>query len=100
MSVLDKNNKSKKSYFSALEDTSIDMTKTPNSLEELKKAARGNVQNKTKKSRGRPKSELQDKEVVSLFLTKEQKQQLRQRAKKADLPMTKYIMIKVFGLDI
>lgn len=96
MSVLNK--KGKKSYFSALEDTSIDMTKTPNSLEELKKAGRGN--NKPKKPRGRPKSELQDKEVVSLFLTKEQKEELRQRAKKADLPMSKYIMIKIFGLDI
>lgn len=108
MSVFDdKKTKSKKSYFAAtsIEDTSIDMTKIPKSIDELKKAGRGeqrqNTSAKPKGKRGRPKSEhIQEKESILVFLTKEQKAELKRRAEKADLSMTKYITIKVFGIDI
>lgn len=104
MSVFDKNKKNSKKGFAFVEDKSIDLNQTPKSIEELNKAGRGSLKKDTTKPKGkvgRPKLEhIQEKEVVSLFLTKEQKEELRQRAKKADLPMTKYIMIKIFGLDI
>lgn len=109
MSVFDnKNKKNSKKNFAFVEDKSIDLNQTPKSIEELNKAGRGSQRKDTattiakpKGKAGRPKLEhIQEKEVVSLFLTKEQKEELRQRAKKADLPMTKYIIIKLFGLDI
>ena len=107
MSVFDddKKSKGKKQYFVFPEDTSIDTTKTPESLEELKKAGRGEKRNANAKSqkrgRGRPKLEhTQEKEPVMVFLTKEQKDELKRRAEKANLSMSKYITLKVFGLDI
>ena len=106
MSVFDDNkkNKSKKQYFgiTSVNDTSVEQE--PKSLEELKKAGRGEARNSKpqgqKRGRGRPKLEhTQEKEFVMIVLTKEQKDELKRRAEKANLSMSKYIMVKIFGVD-
>ena len=108
MSVFDNNkkNKSKKQYFAAtsIDDTSTDTAPTPKSLDELVKGGRGEARNSKpqgqKRGRGRPKLEhTQEKEFVMIVLTKEQKDELKRRAEKANLSMSKYIMLKVFGFD-
>ena len=99
MSVFD--DKNKKSKLNFPDDESIDTEQAPKNLEELNKSGRG-ASTKAKKSSGRPKlaeSESQTKHGVMLYLTEEQKNKLREKAKKANLPMSHYIMVKLFGID-
>lgn len=93
MSVFDDNkkNKSKKQYFgiTSVNDTSVEQE--PKSLEELKKAGRGEARNN--------KAQKPKKTGFWVYLNEEQKENLQARAKKANLSMSKYIMVKIFGVD-
>lgn len=83
---------------------SVDTTKTPSSVDEPKKARRGRPQKqktpaKPKGKGGRPKEhDKNEKEIVVFYLNKEQKEELRRRAKKANLPISSYIIVKLFGV--
>lgn len=83
---------------------SVDTKKTPSSLDEPKKARRGrprkqNTPTKPKGKGGRPKIQnKEEKESVIFHLNKEQKNELRRRAKKANLPVSSYIIVKLFGV--
>ena len=102
---------SDKKKFAFIENESIDLSQTPSSLEELKLSGRGGskASNSTKESkqpkasqgkRGRPKSENKDKKhSVVIHLNDKQKEMLMAKAKNANLPMSNYIVIKLFGIE-
>ena len=97
----ERKNKSKKQYFATTtNDTSTEQT--PKSFDEpIKDGDEASNSNPQEKGYGRPKLERsQNKESVMIFLTKEQKDELRHRAEKANLSMSKYVMLKIFGLNI
>lgn len=52
-------------------------------------------------TRGRPKKAKQDlkTEPVIVYMTKEQKESLQEKAEKSSLSVSKYILLKVFGLE-
>ena len=103
---------SNKKKFAFVEDDSIDLSQTPSSLEELKLSGRGGskASSATKSElkqpkasqgkRGRPKSENKDKQhSVVIHLNDKQKEMLMAKAKNANLPMSNYIVIKLFGIE-
>lgn len=98
----EKKNKSKKQYFATTTTNDTSTEQTPKSFDEpIKDSDGASNSNPQEKKYGRPKlKRSQNKESVMIFLTKEQKDELRRRAEKANLSMSKYVMLKIFGLDI
>lgn len=88
-----------KKKFAFVDDESIDTNEMPKNLQELNKSGRGIKKDENQKKSGRPLKNDEDKrESLMLYLTKEQKDELRLRAKNANLPMNAYIVVKLFGV--
>ncbi|MCT7471182.1 hypothetical protein N5T90_09865 [Aliarcobacter cryaerophilus] len=51
--------------------------------------------------KGRPKLELDElkQEQIVIYLTKEQKDEITKKAKQSSLSVSKYVMLKVFGIN-
>lgn len=98
-SVFNNNKNKKKSSFAFVEDNSNEEKKAK-TLEEFTNGGRG--QNKrVPNPKGRPKvveDELK-KEVILIYATKKQKEELVERAQKNNLSVSKYISVKIFGLE-
>lgn len=95
MGVLNKNQKTKLNFI----DNDDTDSKTAKNLNELNKSGRGA---KKKGKVGRPKmdeSKKQTKRPLLIQLSDEQKAKLEEKAKKANLSMNAYIIVKLFGVD-
>jgi hypothetical protein len=51
--------------------------------------------------KGRPKVDKDDlkQEQIVIYLTKEQKDEITKKAKQSSLSVSKYVMLKVFGIN-
>ena len=90
--------KNEKKSFAFVEDNSVD--NESKELNEFVSSARGETK-KALNPRGRPKlnkDELKEEQIV-IYLTKEQKDEITKKAKQSSLSVSKYVMIKVFGLS-
>lgn len=104
MSIFDKKSEEKKEQSKINKKFAFPEDKNFNNefdnLDDFVKSGRG--QNKTSlNSKGRPKLDEENlkNETVMIYLTREQKEQLQEKAKKASLSVSKYILVKVFGID-
>lgn len=89
-------NKKPKLNFIDNDDTD---SKVAKSLNELNKSGRGA---KKKGKVGRPKMDESKKQVkrpLLIQLSDEQKAKLEEKAKKANLSMNAYVIVKLFGVD-
>lgn len=84
--------------FAFVEDNSIEPKEK--NLEEFVSSGRGQTR-KSLNPKGRPKlkKEYRKEETIMIYLTKEQKDVLTEKAKKASLSVSKYVILKVFGMD-
>ena len=87
-----------KKSFAFVEDKSV-----KNSIKELDdfvSFARGETK-KVLNPKGRPKLEQDElkQEQIVIYLTKEQKDEITKKAKQSSLSVSKYVMIKVFGIN-
>lgn len=102
MSVFDKKDENKKENKAGTKKSFAFVENKEEKAQSLEKFVKKPSQKliEDKKPRGRPKL-LNKKEKIGVwvYLTKEQKQELEIRAKEANLSSSKYIMIKLFGLD-
>ena len=90
--------KNEKKSFAFVEDNSID--NESKQLDEFVSSARGESK-KVLNPKGRPKldkEELKQEQIV-IYLTKEQKDEITKRAKQSSLSVSKYVMLKVFGIN-
>ena len=90
--------KNEKKSFAFVEDNSID--NESKQLDEFVSSARGESK-KVLNPKGRPKldkEELKQEQIV-IYLTKEQKDEITKRAKQSSLSVSKYMMLKVFGIS-
>lgn len=95
MGVLNKNQKPKLNFI----DNDDTDSKAAKNLNELNKSGRGA---KKKGKVGRPKmdeSKKQAKRPLLIQLSDEQKAKLEEKAKKANLSMNAYVIVKLFGVD-
>lgn len=95
MGVLNKNKKPKLNFI----DNDDTDSKAAKNLNELNKSGRGA---KKKGKVGRPKmdeSKKQAKRPLLIQLSDEQKAKLEEKAKKANLSMNAYVIVKLFGVD-
>lgn len=95
MGVLNKNQKTKLNFI----DNDDTDSKAAKNLNELNKSGRGA---KKKGKVGRPKmdeSKKQAKRPLLIQLSDEQKAKLEEKAKKANLSMNAYVIVKLFGVD-
>ncbi|MDN5071412.1 hypothetical protein O8C76_10310 [Aliarcobacter butzleri] len=92
-------NKKDKKPFAFVEDNSTKLDPKEN-LEEFVSSGRGQTI-KSLNPKGRPKLKEEElkKETVMIYLTKEQKKLLSEKAEKASLSVSKYILLKIFGID-
>ncbi len=108
MSIFDKDTKKSedtpkekktKSSFAFVEDTSLEKKDTKD-LEDFISSGRGQGK-KSLNPKGRPKLEQDEKreETIVIYLTKEQKELLTDKSKRASLSVSKYVLLKVFGID-
>ena len=89
--------KNEKKSFAFVEDNSVNESKQ---LDEFVSSARGESK-KVLNPKGRPKldnEELKQEQIV-IYLTKEQKDEITKRAKQSSLSVSKYMMLKVFGIN-
>lgn len=90
--------KNEKKSFAFVEDNSVD--NESKQLDEFVSSARGESK-KVLNPKGRPKldkEELKQEQIV-IYLTKEQKDEITKRAKQSSLSVSKYMMLKVFGIN-
>ena len=90
--------KNEKKSFAFVEDNSID--NESKQLDEFVSSARGQSK-KVLNPKGRPKldkEELKQAQIV-IYLTKEQKDEITKRAKQSSLSVSKYVMLKIFGIN-
>ncbi len=91
-------NKNKQKLFAFVEDknTQNDI----NELDEFVNSGRGQTK-KVLNPKGRPKLELDElkHEQIIVYLTKEQKDEITKKAKQSSLSVSKYVMLKVFGIN-
>lgn len=94
--------KEKKSSFAFVEDvTDVSEKKETENLDDFITSGRGQAKKKSLNPKGRPKLDKNEKkeETVVIYLSKEQKELLQDKAKKASVSVSKYILLKVFGID-
>ena len=90
--------KNEKKSFAFVEDQN-----TQNNVNELDEFVNSGI-GQTKKvlnPKGRPKlqkDELKQEQIV-IYLTKEQKDEITKKAKQSSLSVSKYVMLKVFGIN-
>ena len=87
-----------KKSFAFVEDKSV-----KNSIKELDdfvSSARGETK-KILNPKGRPKVDKDDlkHEQIVIYLTKDQKDEITKKAKQSSLSVSKYVMLKVFGIS-
>ncbi len=90
--------KNEKKSFAFVEDDSLD--NEVKQLDEFVSSARGESK-KVLNPKGRPKlnnDELKQEQIV-IYLTKEQKDEITKKAKQSSLSVSKYVMLKVFGIS-
>lgn len=90
--------KNEKKSFAFVEDNSVD--NESKQLDEFVSSARGESK-KVLNPKGRPKlnnDELKQEQIV-IYLTKEQKDEITKKAKQSSLSVSKYVMLKVFGIS-
>ena len=90
--------KNEKKSFAFVEDNSVD--NESKQLDEFVSSARGETK-KALNPKGRPKlnnDELKQEQIV-IYLTKEQKDEITKKAKQSSLSVSKYVMLKVFGIN-
>ena len=90
--------KNEKKSFAFVEDNSVD--DESKELNEFVSSARGETK-KTLNSRGRPKlnkDELKEEQIV-IYLTNEQKDEITKKAKQSSLSVSKYVLVKIFGIS-
>lgn len=90
--------KNEKKSFAFVEDDSLD--NEVKQLDDFVNSARGESK-KILNPKGRPKldkEELKQEQIV-IYLTKEQKDEITKRAKQSSLSVSKYMMLKVFGIS-
>ena len=71
-----------------------------NELDEFVNSGRGQTK-KVLNPKGRPKVDKDDlkQEQIVIYLTKEQKDEITKKAKQSSLSVSKYVMLKVFGIN-
>ena len=91
-------NKNKQKSLAFVEDKNTQ--KDINELDEFVNSGRGQTK-KVLNPKGRPKLELDElkQEQIVIYLTKEQKDEITKRAKQSSLSVSKYVMLKVFGIN-
>ncbi len=91
-------NKNKQKSFAFVEDknTQNDI----NELDEFVNSGRGQTK-KVLNPKGRPKLELDElkQEQIVIYLKKKKKDEITKRAKQSSLSVSKYVMLKVFGIN-
>ncbi len=90
--------KNEKKSFAFVEDNSVD--NESKELNEFVSSARGETK-KTLNPRGRPKlnkDELKEEQIV-IYLTNEQKDEITKKAKQSSLSVSKYVLVKIFGIS-
>lgn len=87
------------SSFAFVEDDSSEKKGTKD-LNEFVSSGRGQGK-RSLNPKGRPKLDQDEKkeETVVVYLSQEQKEQLQDRAKKASVSVSKYALLKIFGID-
>jgi hypothetical protein len=85
--------------FAFVEDDSQN-EKDPQDIKDFLSSGRGDSK-KSLNPRGRPRVSQDDKkqETVLIYLTKKQKKELENKAKNSSLSVSKYVLLKVFGID-
>ena len=90
-------NKKSKKKFAYIQNSNEEKAET---LEEFLQKPKKPNSKKPNSKRGRLKKGEEEKKVgVWVYLSKEQKSELEARAKKANLPLSLYIRIKLFGVE-
>ena len=90
--------KNEKKSFAFVEDKTLE-----NDLKEIDdfvSSGRGQTK-KVLNPRGRPKlnkDELKEEQIV-IYLTNEQKDEITKKAKQSSLSVSKYVMLKIFGIN-
>ncbi|MFW0695666.1 plasmid mobilization protein [Aliarcobacter butzleri] len=97
-SIFKKKDSSK--HFAFVEDNATQLDPKEKNLDEFVSSGRGQTR-KSLNPKGRPKLKEEElkKETVMIYLTKEQKKLLSEKAEKASLSVSKYILLKIFGID-
>ena len=95
----DEKKQQRRSSFAFVEDDSLGKEDTKD-LNEFVSSGRGQGK-RSLNPKGRPKLDQGEKkeEKVVIYLSKEQKGQLEDRAKKASISVSKYAILKIFGID-
>ncbi|KLD98295.1 plasmid mobilization protein [Aliarcobacter butzleri] len=90
--------KNEKKSFAFVEDQSV--KSGVKELDEFVSSARGENK-KVLNPKGRPKIEKDElkQEQIVIYLTKEQKDEITKKAKQSSLSVSKYVMLKVFGIN-
>ena len=90
--------KNEKKSFAFIEDKTLE--NDVKELNEFVSSARGETK-KTLNPRGRPKlnkDELKEEQIV-IYLTNEQKDEITKKAKQSSLSVSKYVLVKIFGIS-
>ena len=90
--------KNEKKSFAFVEDKTLE--NDVKEIDDFVSSARGETK-KTLNSRGRPKlnkDELKEEQIV-IYLTNEQKDEITKKAKQSSLSVSKYVLVKIFGIS-
>lgn len=92
--------KEKKKSFAFPEENEEKNSQDAANLDEFLKSGRGQGK-KVLNPKGRPRLEDDEKkqETIMIYVTKDQKETLQTKAKNSSLSVSKYILLKVFGVD-
>ncbi len=92
--------KGKKRSFAYVEKTDDSEQSKAKDVNEFINSGRGQ-EKKVLNPKGRPRldDEERKKETIMIYVTKEQKDTLQEKAKNSSLSLSKYILLKVFGID-
>ncbi len=90
--------KNEKKSFAFVEDKSLE--NGVKELDDFVSSARGETK-KVLNPKGRPKVDKDDlkQEQIVIYLTKDQKDEITKKAKQSSLSVSKYVMLKVFGIS-
>jgi hypothetical protein len=90
--------KNEKKSFAFVEDKSLD--NDVKEIDDFVISGRGQTK-KVLNPRGRPKlnkDELKEEQIV-IYLTNEQKNEITKKAKQSSLSVSKYVLVKIFGIS-
>ena len=90
--------KNEKKSFAFVEDKTL--KNDVKEIDDFVSSGRGQTK-KTLNPRGRPKlnkDELKEEQIV-IYLTNEQKDEITKKAKQSSLSVSKYVLVKIFGIS-